>query len=321
MTIEFHCPHCDKFLKTPDDKAGRRADCPGCGEPVTVPEISEEQYLGETLPYGGEVDYSEASLGPVETAATKACPMCGGEIKAAAVKCRHCGEEFGRLPGVEGEIVPTVIDIGEVLGTTWRIFKAEMGMCLAVILVVFVLNFGLSFFLGLIQAVAGVNQQMEVMIGVQAVTTILTWVFQFWLALGQMIFFLNIARGKPAAISDIFSGGRYLGTMIGASILFFLMVFGASLLVVIPGIIVALMFGQYQYLIIDQSAGILESLNLSREITTGNKWNIFVLGMASVGIMMLGVLACGIGALFSTVYITLMVVVAYLRMTGQPTAT
>ena len=38
MTIEFSCSHCDKVLKTSDDKAGRRAKCPQCGEAVTVPD-------------------------------------------------------------------------------------------------------------------------------------------------------------------------------------------------------------------------------------------------------------------------------------------
>ena len=37
MTIEFSCSHCNKVLKTSDDKAGRRAKCPQCGEPIDVP--------------------------------------------------------------------------------------------------------------------------------------------------------------------------------------------------------------------------------------------------------------------------------------------
>jgi hypothetical protein len=37
VPIEFHCPHCDKLLKTQDDKAGWQVNCPGCGGPLTVP--------------------------------------------------------------------------------------------------------------------------------------------------------------------------------------------------------------------------------------------------------------------------------------------
>lgn len=43
MPIEFHCPHCDKYLKTNDDKAGMQVNCPGCGGPLTVPESPASQ--------------------------------------------------------------------------------------------------------------------------------------------------------------------------------------------------------------------------------------------------------------------------------------
>ncbi|MBI5757955.1 MAG: hypothetical protein HZA46_05505 [Planctomycetales bacterium] len=38
MPIEFHCPHCDKYLKTNDDKAGMQVNCPGCSGPLTIPD-------------------------------------------------------------------------------------------------------------------------------------------------------------------------------------------------------------------------------------------------------------------------------------------
>ena len=38
MAIEFNCHVCGKLLRTSDDKAGRTAKCPGCGESLEVPQ-------------------------------------------------------------------------------------------------------------------------------------------------------------------------------------------------------------------------------------------------------------------------------------------
>lgn len=41
MPIEFHCQFCRRLLRTPDEKAGLQALCPGCGEKIFIPHESE----------------------------------------------------------------------------------------------------------------------------------------------------------------------------------------------------------------------------------------------------------------------------------------
>lgn len=109
MTIEFHCPSCNKLLRTADNRAGARAKCPDCGTGITVPGGAGGDFdLGEFDDYGdaGGDQFDSAFGGgparPPAAAATKNCPMCGAEIRAAAVKCRFCGEMLGEPPAGRG---------------------------------------------------------------------------------------------------------------------------------------------------------------------------------------------------------------------------
>ncbi len=37
MSIEFHCDHCAKLIRAPDEAAGRRGKCPNCQQSVYIP--------------------------------------------------------------------------------------------------------------------------------------------------------------------------------------------------------------------------------------------------------------------------------------------
>lgn len=82
------------------------------------------------------------------------------------------------------------------------------------------------------------------------------------------------------------------------------LIFAASLLLVIPGIVLSYAYTAVPYILAENpSIPYNRALQLSREMTRGHKLNIWVLDLSFLGWILLGMLACGIGVLFVQPYI------------------
>ena len=91
----------------------------------------------------------------------------------------------------------------------------------------------------------------------------------------------------------------------------------ACLIWSVPITILALMFSQSQYLVVDRDVGIVDALKLSMKITRGNKWSLFLLGLFCSVLAIAGLLAFCIGLLFVLPLLYLFGATAYLAMSGE----
>ena len=98
MSIKVTCPSCGTTLRTKESMAGKRAKCPRCGDPVSIPYESDEGIF-DAEEVGGSDEFDFGGHDPNAGRATerddrKPCPACGEMIMRKAAKCRYCGEIF-----------------------------------------------------------------------------------------------------------------------------------------------------------------------------------------------------------------------------------
>jgi hypothetical protein len=132
-----------------------------------------------------------------------------------------------------------------------------------------------------------------------------------FLSLGTARIGLNLVSGREFSISMLFGGGRKLLPAIGATILYWLMVSIGLLLLIVPGIYLAMRFGQFLTAMVDRDLGVMDSFRYSSTITTNNRMNIFVLLLLSIAISLAGILACCVGVIFAIPVVWLAWTVAY----------
>lgn len=341
MTIEFRCPHCQKLLKTADDKAGVRANCPGCGQSVTVPELAAEAaevdspwHLEQRPTPAARKSPDPDDVGDAaeeeEVADTKSCPMCGAEIKREAIRCRFCGENLAE----QTERGHAEIDAGDILTTAWAIYKDRFGIVFGASLIILGINFGLNMLSNFVQFLmdlpnvarggAGGGGGGGAFGGIDALQIAVAFAFSLvgiainvYLEAGYRLLLLKVLRGEQVEVSEVFSGGRFFWRSLGATILFGLLLIAGFICLIAPYFFVLLVLWPFAWVLVDRDCGVIDSFRYAHEATTGNYLACIVLALAALGVSIAGVLACCIGIIFTNPFVWLFFGAAYCGMTGQ----
>ncbi|MCL4229346.1 hypothetical protein KJZ61_01500 [Candidatus Dependentiae bacterium] len=96
-----------------------------------------------------------------------------------------------------------------------------------------------------------------------------------YLSLGWFNALLHLYDHKKGSFRALVVHPRLLFPFTIASILYGIIVLLGSVALIVPGIIFALMFMMFGYVIVDKKAGIIESFRTSAHITRGVKWRLF----------------------------------------------
>ncbi len=132
---------------------------------------------------------------------------------------------------------------------------------------------------------------------VHSVLGIVFCVINMLMTIGIRKIALAICRDEETSVEELFTNVEFLIPYSLALICLIIPICLGFLLLIVPGIIISLMFGQYLYLIVDKRLGPIASLKRSYEITKGKRWKLFVFGCGLVLLNLAGFICLIVGVL------------------------
>jgi uncharacterized membrane protein len=123
------------------------------------------------------------------------------------------------------------------------------------------------------------------------------------LGLGLAIFHLKIAREQEVEIGNVFDGFKWFGKALGTYVLKMVAIILGVILLIIPGIIIAIGLSQTFFIMADDpEIGIIDALKDSWELMDGHKFDYFILWLRFIGWMLLCIFTLGVGFFFLNPY-------------------
>lgn len=193
------------------------------------------------------------------------------------------------------------LSIGTIINEAYAYLKRRMGFYIGMVLV----------FIIVMVAVYLIGEQMG------KFGNLIARLVEIYISAGVIKIVLDDLNGKEPELADMFTAyDVYLNFLI-AGILYGLIVAAGTLLLIVPGIILGIMFQFYKYAIVDKKMGIIDSLNYSKELTRGYRWTIFGIDIILILINIGGVLFFVVGLLFTIPLTMIAEAIVYKKLVSQ----
>ena len=144
----------------------------------------------------------------------------------------------------------------------------------------------------------------------QVVSFVLTCV-QMFLAIGFIKIMLRLVQDEFVEVIDMFNNfGAFLSYFVGTFI-YYLAVGLGLLLLVLPGIFIAIRLQFYPYFILEENVSSFTAMQKSYYLTEGLTIELFLLGVAVIALNIAGIFLFGIGVIFTYPLTTMATAVVY----------
>ena len=192
-------------------------------------------------------------------------------------------------------IIPNKFVISEALQFGWDTTKSNIGFFIGLLIVAGLIQYVPDIVAEIIEADAP---------DLSLIIRIASYVLSMIIGMGIIKICLRFCDGEKGEFSDLFSCYPLFFKYLIGSILYGLIVVVGLILLIIPGIVWAIKFQFFDYLIVDKGLGPIDALEKSSEITRGVKWDLFIFAIL-LGIINLMGFVCLLVGLFVTIPITM----------------
>ena len=129
----------------------------------------------------------------------------------------------------------------------------------------------------------------------------------------------DAAKGeKPDLAARLKDGFRGLGFFIITDIIFGILIFIGTICCIIPGIFLVVRFIFAPIIAaLHPERSLKECFAQSWQITKGNFWNLFLLGIIAIFLNILGLMCCCVGVLVTSIITYFMLILAYRTLSGE----
>jgi uncharacterized membrane protein len=146
--------------------------------------------------------------------------------------------------------------------------------------------------------------------------TAVGWIVRSFFFVGLIRIWLAAARGQTPSFVVLFSGIDRFLPMLTVTLLTSLATSVGYALLIVPGIILTLGLALSQFYVVDAKMGPFAAMGASWQATRGYKGDLFVLGLAALGLLILGICMCFVGMSATFPIVAVAAAAAYTRMSG-----
>lgn len=136
------------------------------------------------------------------------------------------------------------------------------------------------------------------------------------LEIGTTKIALKILADVRGGVEDFLADWELFWNVLVVSILYGLIVIAGLILLIVPGIILALRYYFASYLVIDKGMRPMAALRRSAEITKGQKGRLLLFIIATIGVVLLGALALLVGLLWAIPTAMIAIAWVYRKLEG-----